>query len=569
MHVIEFTEEKRRELYHLGERNLHFFCKGILGMKDLDDDLHLDLAVYLTRFFHPSLLKKLGIPSEHRLNRGAVVAFRGSLKSSIANQGLALHQGIYVHNHSTLVLEQKFDNAAKHFKPLVRLFQEGARADFLQWLYQGRIPEGFRGWTSEELSFLRTDPLALPSIFYGGMDSALEGIHVNLIIADDPEGADESKANAPNAEAWSLLTERCPPLLINPDQDRILLIGTPHGPNPCVWRLREDEQARKVWAIFWRPLVDPTTGKVEFSKRFTANVVASLKVNDRLFRTQYQLEKAADRDQGIDLDQVLRWAWERLPGARIAYERDVLDWTDLDERGAPAVRIERNVVGLGDLRFYLHADPKHKEPGQAARPSEAAIVVVGVAPDFHAFTIEDWGGDVGLEEFVRRLYHFYRKYLPAQVTFESVGAQRWLLPYVQALEKTKFRELLSLPLPGRPAQRMPRLSSKLVEAEKTTQKKLDFIVEGLTPWLYEGRLHVGRHHKALLAQMEAVGSETALKDRVDALAQGPPFWRPPVSAEALREIARRKRLADLLEPGDPVTGYRRPWCDPARLRVAA
>ena len=67
-----------------------------------------------------------------RWNRGLVCAWRGSLKSTVGTIGLIAHQSVYVANHSTLLIEQKSDNAkVNHFQPVVDLFRQSRKSDFL------------------------------------------------------------------------------------------------------------------------------------------------------------------------------------------------------------------------------------------------------------------------------------------------------------------------------------------------------------------------------------------------------------------------------------------------------
>lgn len=562
--LVKFDESKRRELVQLGRKDLYFFVKGILGFSDLSEDFHWELSRFVMRGFDPRLLGELraeGVDPGARWNRGMVCTWRGSLKSSIANIALIAHQSVYVKNHSTLLIEQRSDNARiNHFQPISDLFRNSRQADFLQWLYRDRLPEGFSGWTTEQIAFLSDDPLAPPSLRYGGIDSAYEGVHVNLIVVDDPEGADAEKGDAPNQESYRLVMRRCPPLLINPDRDRILLIATPHGPDPIVHRVRE--KAAKVFAIFWREVVD-SQGASRWPERFTPQVLATLKIDKELWDKQYLLLKQSGEQSLFDSELIERHCFDwAARNQLISYPVEEFNPESLDDKGYPEVLRTRSTISVDACRLYMHCDPKHKDRGETlTRPSEAAIAVVAVSPDFHVFPIDLWSDEVGLERFAEKVFYLYRKWSPSMVTMEFVGAQSWFRDYARVLERDKYKTLLSLPRLGRPSLPLPRLTQRLVAAEKTNETKEVYIVAQLQSWLHSGRLHLHKEHDHLLAQVSRFPDPTSLKDLLDCLAQGPSVWRAPVAYHPLHELRGRKRLLDLIQMPDPVTGYQRPWKD--------
>lgn len=561
MHLIQFDETRRRELFDLGRKDLFFFAQGILGFQDLTPEFHWDLAHFVRRGFDPRLLADLrreGVEVGVRWNRGLVCAWRGSLKSTIATISLTAHQSVYVINHSTLLVEQKSDNAkVNHFQPIVDLFRHSRQSDFLQWLYRERLPEGFAGWTTEQISFVSDDPLSGPALRYGGIDSAYEGVHVNLIVIDDPEGADAEKGRAPNEESYRLVMRRAPPLLIHPERDRILLVGTPHGDDPVVHKVRE--KASSAFAIFWREVID-SEGRSHWPERFTPRTLATLKLDRELWDKQYLLHRSSDQKSDFDVELIRGHAYEwAVRNQLLSYPVEEYNPDKLDEEGYPSVLRKRATLSLDACRIYMHCDPKHKDRGEAVRPSQAAIVVTAVSPDFHVFVVETWADELGLEKFAERVYYFYRKWAPLQVTMEFVGAQAWFRDYARVLESQKYKRLTALSLPGRAARLLPRLTTRLVEAEKTNETKEQYIIGQLQSWLHSGRLHIREDHEHLLAQLRQFPQPAALKDLLDALAQGPPIWKAPATQHPLNGMHGRRRLLHLLEVPDPFTGYKRPW----------
>ncbi len=565
MQVLKFTPEFRREQFEAG-RDLFFYCKGILGFKDMTEDLHWDYCRFLMR--------------PH--NRKLVSVFRGSLKSSIGNVGLTSHDSIYIPNFATKLVEQKADNAYRnHFRPIYDLFVHSDRADYLYWLYgeygddeakdprgrfldadMRRIPEGFRGWNTDQIDFKRTDALAAPAVTYGGVDSRYEGWHGNRVLGDDLEGADADKGDAPNREAWHFVSQRAVPLLKNPHEDQILVIGTPHGLDPVVWKIREWEEAHRkagnppVWDIFWEPILD-ASGNCRWPERFTKTVIAGLKMNPEMWEKQYMLQKGHSGMYIFDLEKIekFNWDWE-VKGHLISYPAPVFNLDNLDEQGYPTVDTEIRRLNPWGLRYYMHCDPKHKERAKWS-DSEAAIVVVGVHHDGHAFVMDTWAGDVSLDEYAEKVYWYYRKWMPVCVTMEAIGAQTWFWDYARLLEKGKYNQILSLPRNGK-IQALPKLSNRLVEADKKSENKEVWTIQQLESWFNLGTLHLHKNQEHLKAQIKAFPEPTGLRDLLDSLSQGPPVWKTPIAPQ---EIERQKRIAgrvELLQPADPFTGYFNP-----------
>lgn len=568
--IQEFTHEKRRELFDLGRGSLFFYCKSILGFDDLTEDLHWRYC----RFLERPTLRKL------------VVVFRGGLKSSVGTIGFSSWRSLYVEDHMTKLVEQKADNAFRnHFFPVYYIFRESKRADFLSWLYgdygpdldMRRIPDGFKGWNAHQIDFIRRGELTLPSITYGGIDSAFEGWHGNLVLGDDLEGADEDKTDVPNEDALRFIEERAVPLLRNPGQDMILDIGTLHGPKPHLAEIRRREiQSRAdgnppVWDIFWEPLIR-SDGSSSWPERFTPQVVAGLKMNPRMWGRQYQLEESVAEDLIFNIDQIranaYQWAVPRrlISYTRKRWQRDQSGAMIHDTDGYPKITEQPATISPLLLRPFLHADPKHVK-GPKHSDDEAAIVVTATNWDQHVFVLETWSGDVGLEEFAEKLYFFYRKYRPWRVTMGAVGAERWFWDYAKMLERGKYSRILSLPDPAGHTTTLPRLTSRLEPAENHThQGKDDWIVRQLEPWFSFGMVHCydgsDRPQEQLLTQLGQAGTAGGRRDLADALAQGPKVWSFPNSQSAVEARHTLAHHRSLFLPHDPDTGYFRPWAVP-------
>ncbi len=562
------TEEFRQQELERGRRSFYYFLTAICGMTADDpdtgeptlDQFHIDLCAFL----------------EGSFTRAVVCCSRGTGKS-VAVMLYALWRCLYIINFSVLTISNSSDNAKRlHFLPVIDLLTVSPRAEYIRWLFSHRIPAGMADTNSEQLVLVQTDPLAPPAITYAGMESKLEGKHPDLIILDDPEGADAEK-NLNANESAMMTWERVRFLPKYPNRSQIVLVATPWGRRPIVWQLRDkynwqsekDNEASEV-KFFWRPIED-ANGKSIWPARFPVEVINSLR-NDRLARSQCWLERDTGNLSLFDMDIVVSHAYRWLSGDKdeISYKGFRFDPDKIAEDGFIRPEEVGAIVRMKDLRFFIHMDPLHRTEATRrtsvtkTRPATAAITVIGVAPDWHAFLIDFWVGDIDLGGQAEQLFHYYRLYAPALVTFESIGAQVWLKSFVETQEaqNPNWARPKSMGLLG-PSVSLPRFSRRLVEADKTTQSKEWLFRERLSPWLNHGALHVHLEQNIILKQLEGVLNETVACDLIDCLAQGPPVWQPGLRDLAGREFEERRAFVDgfVRRPGAggrPLAGFQPP-----------
>lgn len=557
----EMTEEFRQQELERGRRSFAYFFFAICGMTADDPDtgeptvgeFHHDLCAFLE-----------GSGKHFPFTRAVVCCSRGTGKS-VAVMLYVLWRCLYIVNFSALILSNSADNAKRlHFKPLIDLLTVSPRAEYLRWLFSHRIPAGMGETNSEQLDLVRTDPLAPPSIMYAGMESKLEGKHPDLIILDDPEGADAEKSQNANEAAMGAW-ERVRFLPKYPLKSQIILVATPWGRKPIVWALRDKcnwqsdaDNATSDIKFFWRPIED-ANGKPVWPARFPPEVIESLR-RDRLARSQCWLERDTGEISLFDMEAVRDSAYHWLSQRKdeIAYKGFKFDPDKIGADGYVHPEQVPAVVRMRQLRFFIHLDPLHKTaetrktPAHRLRPAKAAIAVIGVAPDFHAFLVDYWTDDVDLAGQAEELFRLYRMYAPMVVTYESIGAQTWLKSFIETKEQENinWRRPKSSPLMGAQVN-LPRLSRRLVEAEKTTQSKDWLYRESLSPWMNHGTFHLRLDQNEAIKQLENVLNESYACDLVDCFAQGPPVWKPAANdGEALEFAERRAYVEGFVKRGD-------------------
>lgn len=559
-----YTESFRLQELERGRRSLFYFGYSILGFDAYDPrrkkstiaPIHRDLCHFLEG-------RKPHLP----WNRAVVTCFRGAGKSVWTTQAYPWWRGLYIKDFSVKLVENSSDNAKiNHFAPMIDLFTSSPRADYLQWLYSHRIPEGFRGWNRDQIKLVQEDPLAAPFMTYWGLESRFEGWHGDLVILDDPEGSDALKSMAANEESYQAY-QNVIPLLKDHTHAQILIVATPWGARPLVYRLRrqagwnqEADNAKTAIKFFWREITDGE-GKSRWPARFPKPIIDELR-KEPMAAQNYWLKEQQESATIFDMKAVTEYSYRFVEGTakqQIEYQTFEFNPDALtDQQNNLMVTRHRATAKLVQLRYFLHWDPLHRTEEtrrtsrSRQRPAEAAISVVGVAPDFHSFLIDYWtDGDASPDKQLGMLFRFYRIYAPFKVSFEGVGAQIWAKNMVRTYEQNSpvWARPVSMPLILGNQIPLPQMSSRLVESSKTNQEKPEIYREVLSPWVNRGVFHFRMDQDKPRAQLENCLNEEHAVDLVDAISQGPEFWSPPGLDVMGIEFMRRRKYVETFVRG--------------------
>lgn len=586
--ILKHNETLRAEMRKRGGESLFFFNKAILGMPDLAEKPHLDICERLD-----------GRGDWGDWRRGIVATSRGFLKTSICTIGFPLREALYRWNWSCRILGSSHDNAKKNFyDKIIALLMQGPQRNLIWWLYgdsgwrddngqpgtYDRLPVDLIGTTDTQLVLNRTDPFAPAAITYRGIASDQEGYHGNLILLDDPEGAESQTSEAARVSASEALFSIAPPLLIDPTRDRILLVGTPHGPDGgVVYQALEQRKGRferdnrkRNWKYIYLPIVDDKGQPNWPNSRYGEEGIKLTKdtVTQQTWDQQYLLKKSSTGGSVFNYAKIesgfYRW---KIPGREVQYSAILWDREAWEKQGLYKTELELRSGDVREMRFYGHVDFTHKADSigiynRKNRPSQAAIVVVGVLPDGHAFVLGTWTAKVEPEEQFRMVYWFDKRFGFHQVTFDAIGAQVWFKDYAASLERTSpaYRSYKTTGQYG-PIRTVSRLTSRLIEDKRTTQEAKDaVIVDRLRPRFSDGSLHLHEDHHELLYQLRGFPDDTQFVDLCDALAQGPIVWKAPISVDP-KKVGRWSSLSDadaFRQVADKYTGYSCPWREPRR-----
>lgn len=560
MHVKKFTEDFRHAELERGKGSLFYFNRAILGFDRLGP-LQWDLCRFLE-----------GAPPHYPWNRALVCVYRGGFKSTCTTQGLPLWRVMYIVDFAVKLIENSSDNVKRnHFMPMIELFTSARRADYLRWLFQHRFPANMAGTNSEQLKLVQDNPLAAPAISYWGNESKFEGWHGNLVVCDDLEGADADVSDVPNEASWRTY-QRCIPLLEEPRRDQLLVVGTPHGDNPIVFRLRDRElrgeidNGNRAVKVFWKPVLDDH-GEPYEPHRFPKRLIKELRL-EPMFDQQYLLLKRRSSDVVFDPHAIAEGSFEYTDASRkvIRYRSFEFDLDKLSEEGFAIPDPVDALVSVDELRKYIHVDPTHRLDEQMRskkdRPSRGAIVVVGVAPDGHVFPLELWSENADIGDLAQEVIRLARRWNVYKITFEAIGAQVWFTKFIENYERMARSQQMRAIRDGSLGVDSMRVSlnSKIEEANKGITSKEWLFRERLAPYVNRQVIHFHpQYHHRIITQLLNVNDEMQEIDLIDALSQGPEIWEPPVHETMSREDRTMLRRAYVETYAMKRTGFISPY----------
>jgi hypothetical protein len=170
------------------------------------------------------------------------------------------------------------------------------------------------------------------------------------------------------------------------------------------------------------------------------------------------------------------------------------------------------------LRRYMHYDPYNAKG--AASTSAPAIAVVGLAPDRHIFLLDYWTVKGSYSQVYGKIIEFNDKWWPDMMTYEDAAGQNMCYFHLTEIQRQPafrdekhrfFRRIQAAPTGGR---------SKDVRIEQS-----------LFPVFEKGKFSCRAAHQTFLQMLETYPHDVPGHDYdlLDALAQGPKFWKFPLA----------------------------------------
>lgn len=254
-------------------------------------------------------------------------------------------------------------------------------------------------------------------------------------------------------------------------------------------------------------------GEIVFPEEFTAEKIAILRKNPRVYAAQYANNP---KDSSLTLFQP---SWIKLynvgAGGRIYVFTGESSFS----------------VDVRDLDRVIMIDPS---VGETKDADESGFIVTGTDNRLNIYVLEAYRKRLKPPELIDEMFRLYTKWWPRLISIESVAFSAALSYWFTQ----KCNEL--------------RIFPSVYPYKPGSQRSKRARIEGLTTYFAAGQVYILEGMNQLRDELEwfPLGDSDHL---LDALAQGPEVWAPSVH----KEVADDWREAEikLLEERDMVTGY--------------
>lgn len=377
------TSDLRDELRAKADASLYFFCKFVLGFKDLTPQFHGQLARYVS---DPSRRFKL------------IVAPRGHLKTSICTIAYALWRALRNPNLRILVIANTATNAQHMVRAIKRMVET---SELLRELYPEALPRPDSKWTESELEFNRASPWPEATIESIGRGGTVTSRHYDIIIEDDllaPEGdADISPDLVNDTAKWHKYATG---LMIDPSASEQVISANRWLYDDYVAYIMQHEKWFLPCLYFSAYQADGTPW---WPERFPATELDRIleQQGPRIFSVQYMNDPVHEDSRSFDP------AWLRF---YVSLPTPLRTVTAID----PAITQK------------IHGD-------------FTAIITVGADVERNRYVVDARRGRWGIDEMIDHLFEVHRTWKPVKVGLETVVFQRALLwPIREAMRRENY-----------------------------------------------------------------------------------------------------------------------------------
>ena len=390
---VLLREQKRRR----GLSDLHFFCKEILGYKDLTDESG----------FHGDYCRHL---ENEKKRFKLTLTPRGTLKSSIGTIGGSLQDAVKNPNIRILLASEKFTISTAFLSEITGHIEKNEEFRNLYGNLVGDL------WNKSEITInTRTSWKASPTISCAGIDVTKVGMHYDVIRVDDPH-SDQNTGNQDQIDKvirwYKLLLS-----LLDPG-GHLYITGTiwHYGDlyNYIVNKERERAEAgrKKRFKIFQRDSFEGT--------------------NDDLLNNRVSKDKllwperlSADwlKDQLIEQGPYIFSCQYRL--------RPIDDETAVFKRSWLKTCLPEEVPKR--LNIYSTIDPMRDEEGK----DYLSIVTCGTDEYWKSYILDVRRVKADEHDTVDEMFNVYQHWKPIKMGIESVAWQKTYYRYTQMLQVMK------------------------------------------------------------------------------------------------------------------------------------
>lgn len=335
----DFEELKRLGIQQIALRcktDLFFLTKEILGYAKMTENTHQELCDYTTSILpNPPTLDRLKDHPDFNPRKNLLLLLmpRGTFKSSVVTIGFTLQYVLNEPNARILIDSETFSKSKAFLREILEHLtgNEKYREVFkaIHGVYPFTKKSAMALWTDSEVILpCRSRPLKEPTISCAGIDAAKNGMHYDLIIADDLH----SEKNVTNREqiqqvidhyklAFSLLDPGKPMIIIGTRWHELDLYQHIMDYEGEDFNILKKSAYKDDGSLFF-PEVLNTEELDKIKRRQGASI----------FSKQYLNEPVSDDNATFKRDNIVRIAWNEVRGKPINWVLSV-DPSYSDPRG--------------------------------------------------------------------------------------------------------------------------------------------------------------------------------------------------------------------------------------------
>lgn len=494
--------------------DLFYLCRYILGYEKMTENTHRELCTYATSVLqnHEDIDLEKYPALDPRKNLLLLLMPRGTFKSSVVTIGFTLQFLLNEPNGRVLIDSETFTKAKNFLAEIKGHLEDNEKFRMIFRAIHGVFPDDNKKnsstrWTDSQVDLAcRTQKKKEPSISCSGVDKSINGMHYDLIIADDLH----SEKNVTNDEQLQGVRDHyklCFSLL-DPGKP-LIVIGTR-------WHMLD----------LYQHILDFQGDDFNVLRRSAYNDDGSL------FFPEVLSEAELDKIRRIQGSSIFSKQYLNKP---VSDETAVFKMEDIGFKHWEEVR------GM-PINWYLVIDPSYSDPrGTSTYSDFAAFVIAGM-------------------DFQRNLYVRYIK--RAKMTYAQVIEEIFRIYTSKEFEELKIGKVLlevigtkSLSFELANEQRRKNTWLPITEIKFQAKSKEERI-RGLAPF-YENKnvYHIRECPEIEMLADELVNFPAGRHDDViDAFAMVLQIASPP-NNKAARVYADEKERAAAYKPRSAVTGY--------------
>jgi hypothetical protein len=498
----ELSTEDWEAIRAEARRSPFFMAKGILGYNLISARTH---RAFCDSFLDPALRQCKLMPRSH-------------LKTTIGTISETIREVACDPNIRILIANETATNAQLMLTEIKNHFTQNER---FRMFFPELIPDNFKKalWNAQEIQVPREAIWREPTVSTIGTGGVVVSRHFDLMKFDDLVGAAALKSPTVMADAIQWLNHSVS-LLVNAYTSRIHLIGT----RWALFDVYSHAVEKMGFELFLRKAIvqGPTGPEPFFPEQVSMEFLQKILETDPF---QWATQYANDPFDASDADFKAEWLqyFTLAPGGGIRFR---------DEQG---VTHNQN---MDELEVYMHVDPSM---GESDKADATAIITIGLNAKGQIFVLDAFKERITPDEQIERIFELGMRFSPRVVSIEAVGYQGSLQYY---LEKEMRRRNTYLRIePWRPERGGAGATR---EARKNGR-----ILKTLQPFFANRLVFLRSEQASLVEEYLAFGRIHA--DLLDALHQGPSFWKTPLDGRVLER--RRRQRQKFLDIPMGVTGY--------------